>query len=174
MVEAADFHGQYHITTSHPDPSPHPFPHQQQTLHTLALQHAQSVVEAADFHGQYHIGAEFSRALREAAKQLLRDEKLPALAAAADRELWLTWVDSLIGGLAPCRPVALGLGVSAQRPATERRRFSRRRRIGTGHPGRCAAGPAHLLPAEPFHIWFPLSTLRYLKRIGRAPCRRRL
>ncbi|KAI8464357.1 MAG: TIP-1 family-domain-containing protein [Monoraphidium minutum] len=61
-----------------------------------SLDFLQSVLEASDLHGQYHVGPEFGRALREAAKQLLRDEKLPALAAAADRDLWLTWVDSLI------------------------------------------------------------------------------
>jgi hypothetical protein len=70
----------------------------------------QSVMEASDFHGHYHISAEFARALREAAKQLLREEKLPALAAAADRELWLTWVDSLIGGSNWKEGVTQGLG----------------------------------------------------------------
>ncbi|KIY96056.1 hypothetical protein MNEG_11906 [Monoraphidium neglectum] len=75
-----------------------------------------SVMEASDFHGHYHISAEFARALREAAKQLLREEKLPALAAAADRELWLTWVDSLIGFEVK---MAAPLGISS--PLAQRR-----------------------------------------------------
>lgn len=58
----------------------------------------QCVVEAADLHGGYHIAADFARALREGLKALLRADKLPALAAAAQRELWLAWVDALIGG----------------------------------------------------------------------------
>jgi len=57
----------------------------------------QSVIEASSLQSYYHISVEFTRALREAAKQLLRREKLPALAVAGDQELWLTWVDGLVG-----------------------------------------------------------------------------
>jgi hypothetical protein len=75
----------------------------------------QGVVEAADLHGQYHVSAELARALREAARELLRDEKLPALAAAADRELWLSWVDALI-----CAPEGRGAGASRVQSAVQR------------------------------------------------------
>jgi hypothetical protein len=59
----------------------------------------QSLVDEAGLGGgRYLFGAEFARALREAAKQLLRGRKLPALLEAEDGELWLTWVDAMIGG----------------------------------------------------------------------------
>ncbi|KIZ05041.1 hypothetical protein MNEG_2918 [Monoraphidium neglectum] len=57
----------------------------------------QSLVDEAGLGGgRYLFGAEFARALREAAKQLLRGRKLPALLEAEDGELWLTWVDAMI------------------------------------------------------------------------------
>lgn len=96
VVEAADFHG----STTYLRSSRARCERQlaQPPLTPNTQKHTQSVVEAADFHGQYHISAEFARALREAAKDLLRCDKLPALAAAGDRGLWLAWVDALIGG----------------------------------------------------------------------------
>lgn len=38
---------------------------------------AQAVVQALELHGAYHIGVEFTRALRDGVKQLLRTHKLP-------------------------------------------------------------------------------------------------
>jgi hypothetical protein len=35
------------------------------------------VVQALELHGAYHIGVEFTRALRDGVKQLLRTHKLP-------------------------------------------------------------------------------------------------
>lgn len=65
--------------------------------HAFVCLLSQSVVEACDLHVGYHISVEFTRALREAIKQLMRSAKLPSLAAAHDRGLWLRWVDALIG-----------------------------------------------------------------------------
>lgn len=37
----------------------------------------QGVIQALELHGSYQIGVEFTRALREAVKQILRQYKLP-------------------------------------------------------------------------------------------------
>ncbi|WIA21350.1 hypothetical protein OEZ85_000574 [Tetradesmus obliquus] len=72
------------------------------TVHRLALENGrridflQAVVQALELHGAYHIGVEFTRALRDGVKQLLRTYKLPEVAAAGTRELWLAWIDALI------------------------------------------------------------------------------
>jgi hypothetical protein len=53
------------------------------------------VVQACDLHACYNFSVEFSRALRATAKQLLRDAKLPAVAAMGDSRLWLHYADCL-------------------------------------------------------------------------------
>lgn len=57
----------------------------------------QPLLAAAGLAPHYLGPVEFGRCLRAAACDLLRREKLPALLEAADRELWLSWVDALIG-----------------------------------------------------------------------------
>eukprot|EP00775_Hariotina_reticulata_P007466 gene7466-7676_t len=72
------------------------------TVHRLAQENGrridflQGVIQAMELHSTYHIGTEFTRALREAVKQLLRMYKLPEVASAANRDLWLAWIDALI------------------------------------------------------------------------------
>ena len=56
----------------------------------------QAVVQACDLHYSYNFSVEFSRALRSTVKQLLRADKLPAVASAQNHSLWLHYMDSLI------------------------------------------------------------------------------
>ena len=81
----------------------------------------QAVVESADLHSRgYHASAELARALRECVKDLLRAQKLPALADAGDRGMWLAMVDGLAGfelRLAPLLGVGPGDAAVGELPA---------------------------------------------------------
>eukprot|EP00878_Enallax_costatus_P018800 GHUV01019813.1.p1 GENE.GHUV01019813.1~~GHUV01019813.1.p1 ORF type:complete len:717 (+),score=259.77 GHUV01019813.1:106-2256(+) len=72
------------------------------TVHRIALDNLrridflQGVIQALELHGSYQIGVEFTRALREAVKQIQRQYKLPEIAGAGKRDVWLAWIDALI------------------------------------------------------------------------------
>ena len=61
-----------------------------------ATEALQGAITAHGLQQSYSIQFEFARALREATKDLLRSHIVPRLAAAADRLLWLHFVEEMV------------------------------------------------------------------------------